>query len=492
MFFKLLTLEWKSFFRSASFGRGVGVKLLLGFMAIYFFIAFLGLGLGLYFVLEKQFSTQEPIVLVNSFLLFWFLGELSIRFVLQNLPLMEIKPFLTLRLERKKIINSLLWKSFFSFFNLMTLTVALPFVIINLEKTDYGFLSLFCWLIAVLSFVFFLNYLNLLLQRRYVMKIKSLIPYLIVLLVLFAMEYFGFFSISNFFGQFYSLVLIYPFLCLVPLFLAVLTCKLVFNDLKRNLYLDSYLVSKEKSLEGADLGWVDKFGVLAPFIQLDLRLILRNKRAKNTVLMSFFFLFYGLIFYTNKTFDSSTMFVFVGIFMTGIFIINFGQFIPSWDSSYFSLFRTQPISMKNYITAKVLLMYFSVFILTALSTFYAYYGWDKVYLNVACAVYNLGVNIPVILLFSAFNKKRIDLAQGSMFNYQGIGITQWLISIPLFGLPLIVWSAVGVWTDDSTANLVLIGMGVFGLLLHKVVINVVAGFYAERRYLMTEGFKQKD
>jgi len=230
---------------------------------------------------------------------------------------------------------------------------------------------------------------------------------------------------------------------------------------------------------------------LAPFIQLDLKLLWRNKRAKTTVYLSLGFLAYGLLFYTNPKYADSSMLIFVGIFITGIFIINFGQFIPAWDSSYFPLLQTRPVTMKNYLEAKAMLMYGSILILTILSTPYAFFGWDKVYMNMACAIYNAGINIPIILLFGAYNKKYIDLSNGSMFNYQGIGAAQWLIGLPLLIIPIVIWFTVKVFADQNVANRVLIGCGVIGLLLRNVIMNSLVALYMHNRFRMLEGFKQK-
>ena len=116
MFLKLLKLEWKAFFRSASFGRSMALKLVMGFLGLYFILMFLGFGIGLYYYVEKEFKSEEPIFLINNYLLYWFLGELVVRFLLQNLPTIRVKPFLTQSISRNVIIHFLLFKSFCSFF----------------------------------------------------------------------------------------------------------------------------------------------------------------------------------------------------------------------------------------------------------------------------------------------------------------------------------------------------------------------------------------
>jgi hypothetical protein len=52
--------------------------------------------------------------------------------------------------------------------------------------------------------------------------------------------------------------------------------------------------------------------------------------------MSLIILFYGLIVYINPAYkDTPVFFVFVGILMTGVFMLNYGQFVPAWDSNYY-------------------------------------------------------------------------------------------------------------------------------------------------------------
>lgn len=495
MFFKLLRLEWKSFMRSASFGKGLAVKLLLAFLGLYFFVCFVALGIGLFFLLKRDSGITEPILFVNNYLLIWFFGEFIIRFIFQNIPLIDIKPLLAQGVSRSRITKVLSVKSIFSFFNFITLTVAVPFVLVNVQEASFSSLQLFGWLVAVIAIVVFLNFFNLWLQQRFAKGIKTLLPMIALLLLLIGLEYYNIYSLATLFGSYFTWVLRYPLLGLIPFVLSYYAFALAAADFRKNLYLDTFKRKDEAQgdIPVSDLSWLAKFGKLAPFIQLDIKLLMRNKRSKNTVYLSFFFLLYGVFIYGSETYASNSfMHLFVGIFISGVFIINFGQFIPAWDSSYFPLLRTQPILVKDYLASKVLLMYVSVFVLTLLSFVYIYFGWDKVYLNLACAVYNLGINIPIILLFSTLNKKRIDLDHGSVFNYQGIGVSQWLISIPLLVIPILVWNVMQFLFSINTANIVLIILGGMGILLTPWILQAVASLYGERRYKMVEGFKQKD
>ena len=70
MFKRFLQLEWKAFFRAASLGQSLGLKIFLGFLAIYILGSCLVLGVALYPILEEIFPGQVPmkvaIILLQS------------------------------------------------------------------------------------------------------------------------------------------------------------------------------------------------------------------------------------------------------------------------------------------------------------------------------------------------------------------------------------------------------------------------------------------
>ena len=125
-----LNFEWKQFFRSSYWQKSIALNILMAFLALYFILMFLALGIGLYPILKKQFPESDPLIILNSFLFYWFLADLVMRFFLQKLPVMNIKPFLILPLKKSKIINYVLGKSVISFFNFLPLFAVIPFGII--------------------------------------------------------------------------------------------------------------------------------------------------------------------------------------------------------------------------------------------------------------------------------------------------------------------------------------------------------------------------
>ena len=64
--------------------------------------------------------------------------------------------------------------------------------------------------------------------------------------------------------------------------------------------MDASLKQKTEEAKTQDLTWTNRFGDIAPFLQLDLKLIWRNKRPRMTVFLSL--LFSPFLFYSPNIF----------------------------------------------------------------------------------------------------------------------------------------------------------------------------------------------
>lgn len=493
MFQHFINLELKAFFRSASLGKSIGLKILMGFLVVYFSLTFLVLGIALYPILEKSFPNQKPLIIVNSYVIFWLSAELIFRFFMQSLPVMNIKPLLVLPIKKEKVIHFVLLKSLTSIYNIFPLLVIVPFGIFCIVNGKYSIINILAWIVAMYALALIVNYANFLIKKKFADNIQGFLGFVIFVFALVGLEYFEVFKISTFTGFALDSLVLKPVFALIPILILAGIYFLNFSYLKRNFYLDNSLETKAQEATTTDLSWTKRFGEIAPFLQLDLKLIWRNKRPRTTVWISFLFLAYGLLIYTNPNYkEIPAFFVIVGILMTGIFMLNFGQFIPSWDSNYYGMMMSQNIPMKQYLASKAGLMSVSVIVLAILSSPYVYFGWNVLAINLACALYNLGVNIPVLLYAGSYNKKKIDLEKSPFMNYQGTGATQWLVSLPLMVVPTLIFYGLSKIFNSEIAVIVLAGFGILGLGIRNFVMDKIAEGYRKRKYVTLNGFKQQE
>ncbi len=489
---RFISLEWKQFFRSSYWQKSIAIKILMSILAFQFIVMFLGLGFGLYPLLKEQYPDQDPLKIVNNFIFYWLLFDLMFRFFLQKLPVMSVKPLLTLPVKRRKIVNYVLGKSAFSFFNFLPLFAVIPFGIILITK-DYDVSTAVTWMVLMYIFILSINFINFIIESKSEETELSFLPIILLTGGLFTLNYFNIISFSSMLSGAVEAITENPVLILIPIAILFALIYINFNILKNKLYVDSSLRTKAKIVSSNDMSWTGRFGDMAPFLKLDMRMIWRNKRSKSTLYMVIIGLLYGLFFYPNPTYQKMIpMFIFVGIFITGIFMINFGQFIPAWDSAYYKLLMSQNIKYKEYLNSKFLLMTLSSVVLFLFSIPYVYFGWDILLIHFAAMVYNVGVNSHVLMYGGSFNRKRIDLSQRAAFNYQGTGAVQWIIGLPLLFFPVGIFYLPYKFYGFYAGIAALIILGAFGIAFHQKIMKWITGKYLTSKYEMISAFDQNN
>lgn len=488
MFNRFIRLQWKSFFRSSSIGKSLAVKILMGFFGLYLLGTLILMGAMTYFALRKIFPDENPMWILSQYMVYWILIELFFRYFMQKLPVMDIKPLLISNIKKNSIAHYILGRSAVSMYNLLAVFFFVPLGIV-LIFNGYPAINVFLWLVSIMALVLCINYMNFIINKSD--KALYIIGGIIVLF--YALDYFGIFSVKALFGPIFHGLFVYPSAVVVPIALAILAYWYNFSYLKRRISLDETFRAKTKQAKTSELAWTRKFGDMAPFLQLDLKMIWRNKRTKAQVFISLLIVFYGLIFYTQDIYtELKVMHCFLGIFMTGIFLSNFGQFIPAWDSSYYSMMMAQNIPLRKYLESKALLITVSVVVMFLLTIPYVYFGWDALIINFASALYNLGVNIPMILYFGSFNKKRIDLEKSPIGNMQGTSATQFLVMLPVLVLPIGIFSIFYFLISLEAAVIFLSVMGVIGFTLKNYFMEKITEQYRKKKYGMISGFKEKN
>ncbi|MFL1010615.1 DUF5687 family protein [Flavisericum labens] len=487
---RFIGLEWKSFYRSASLGKSVAIKILLGFFGLYFLLVFLGTGIVLYPALKELYPEQDPLRMVNNALFYWILFDLVLRFFFQKLPVMSVKPMLTLPIKRSQMVNYVLGKSVMSFFNVLPLFAIIPFGV-TLIMNDYPLTSVLSWMLALVLTVFILNFINFIVESLSAETELSFLPIILLSGGMFALNHFNVLDLNSIFGMAFNSVYENPIYVIVLIIVLTLCYVLNFKLLKQKMFLDGGLKIVVKEVNASNLEWTKNFGDVAPFLQLDLKLIWRNKRTKSAVWILAIGLLYGLFFYPQEQYQNwPWFFVFIGVFSTGIFLINFGQFIPAWDSGYYKLLMSQNIKYEDYLKSKFTLMAASILVLFVLGIPYVFFGWKILLAHFAAAIYNVGVNTHVILYGGSFNRKKIDLSQKAAFNYQGTGAVQWLIGIPLLLIPMGLFALVYFLMNFEIACLVLSVLGVIGIVIHQKIMKSITAKYRKSKYKMISAFDQ--
>lgn len=481
----ILRHQWLSFRRSPAFEKDLGIKIFLVFIGMIFMLNLFFLSGNLSETLAALEITTEPTQWINQFLLYYFVCELVIRYFMQKVPALDVEPYLHLPVGKGLITRFLLIKSVFSPYNLIAPAVFIPLAINNFIPT-IGLEKALIWLAFSLSLSLCLHFFNILLKKK--LETKAIVW--VVFAVVIALNYVG--------AQFFDFELIplgkwvvttynFPLLILLPVVLLGYLIYVSIQFFHQNLYLedlaDAEMMSGEK-LTGRLSNWGSK-GLMNTLIVQELKLILRHKRSRSSVLLAGIFLLYPLII-LNRSGDSAgashIMEIFVSVFFTGIFIIQYGQLLWSWNTNQMDFFLTKINPYTYWVESRYRLLVYSVLITAVLSLPYFYYGYELMIMMAATALYNVGINAMLIMRLSLWGAKPIELDKSSMMNYQGAGAAQFVMGIPIILGPLAVYGLFTIPWNHEIGVLAIAVTGLIGILFRKTFFNAIAKKLKKDKY----------
>jgi hypothetical protein len=316
----------------------------------------------------------------------------------------------------------------------------------------------------------------------------------LVFAALIALDYFSIFSLSKISSSMFGAVLEHPWWILAPVAMVAGIYLLNYRFLMFHSYPEEINCTvKKKQVATQTFGFMSRFGLVGELIALELKLILRHKRTKLLLITSPIFLLYGLLTYSNPKYsDNMIWMVFTGIFVIGYMAIGYGQYLIAWESKFFDGILTREGRLLDYFRAKYyMLASLSIFSFVITSP-YVFFGIRILWTHTACLLFNLGINALLLLWFALYNRKRIELLQRTANNWQGTGISHFILLLPAMLLPMLIasvfsWVGLGDWGLS-----VLAVIGVIGIIYHKRILQLIYRNFLQTKYKQAEGFRKAD
>jgi len=465
----------------------------MALLILYLLVNVFVLGFFLDTILEKAFPKDDLVVSFCGIILLYFLSDLFTRLQLQELPTLRVQPYLQLPVKRNSLVRYLTFTSLISVFNLWPFILFVPFVL-KVIAADSGNLTATAFIVSLAGLTIFNNYLSLYIKRKSNLNgWIFLIAAGVIILIGLSDFYFHLFSIRKVSYLFFGYLVTQPALALLPVLLGAIMYYLNFLYLKNNLYLEelgSRKTGKYKS--STEYPLLSRFGSAGDLAANEIKLVLRNKRSKSALVMGLFLMFYGLLFYGRPgPIGSDGVKVFVGMFMTGIFIINYGQFMFSWQASHFDGLLVSKINFVDFLKGKYLLFTIVSTVFFLLTTPYIYFGWKTILIHFVMYLWNVGVNTTMVLFFANRNYKRIDLSKGAAFNWEGVSGNQWILSLPLIITPYIIYAPFALLGHADIGLTLLALTGLAFIVTRSFWIKKLEADFYTKRYTIAEGFRNK-
>ncbi|WP_026952774.1 DUF5687 family protein [Algoriphagus mannitolivorans] len=494
MFFTLIRLQILKSFRSTAFAKSLLANLLLGFLALLLLSYVLGAGIFLRRIIEHFADGEDLLGVLNSYLVFFFLTEFMYRYFVQSLPVIELESLLHLPIGKRKIIHMLLFRSFISPLSVIALLLFLPFGI-QVVLVSYGWMGLVTWLGSILMTSWTLHWFMLWFKQRFEDSLIGLLVVFGVLLVGAGSSYMGWYNLGEITKPVFDLALVSPFPFLALVGLVVGAYSLCFLFYVSNAYLEDLSEEENVRFVNQSFGWLSRFGMPGEMANVEWKLIVRHKKSRTFLMLSAFFLLYGLIFYNNPAYKSedgfSFIFIFVGVFITGIFMIQYGQLFLSWNSSNFDFYLSKKSGVEALVRGKYLLFFGISMVCFLASVPYAYFGWHFLLIHLATFLFNIGILVHVIIWFALWKPKPMDLNKGAMFNYEGVGAAQFLIIIPMMLGPYLIYVPFSLLFNDYIGLFALGTIGILGIIFYNRLAQININRVLNNRYEISSSFRQE-
>ena len=482
--------QWLNFWRSRNANQSFVFKIIIGIFYLLIFLEIAGLGIYLPSLLEESFPAKDPIYLFCSYIIYYFLIGLLVRFQLQELPTLSIQPYLTQNIKRSIMLRFLNVRSIIHFINFLPLFVFIPFTVVDIVPV-YGVAVAIAFLMAMFALVINNHFLNMFIKRKSVNSSWWFLGMILFIALIKGLDYFKILSFEQASAKIFIYLLQHAWLCVIPISLAFYTYFISNKYLRSNLYLEE-LVSERKLKYSKNYSFLDKYGDVGTIIALDLKLIFRNKRPRSLMIMSSLILLYGFIIYPkNLQTDNYYMAFFGAQLITGIFIVNYGQFLFAWQSNHFDGMMSYNINMKQYLKAK-----FSLFVLVSsmqflFVSFYGFLNWRVLPIQVAAFLFNIGINSFMIMYLATYNYKYLNISKSASMNRQGTDSSQILQGIIVAFMPTLLFFLFNKFAGFWITIIVISILGIAGLIITPITINWLAGQFQTRKHKILEGFRER-
>lgn len=480
--------EWRAFSRSPSLTQNLLQTMVMGLFGLYLAISLFVLGLVGGGLLAKHYPEIETVNAGGTVLMYYFLVDLVTRYFLQKFPTLAIKSYVLLPIRKSQLIHFLLRRSLLNGFNFLPLSFLVPFFFAAIwAKTSM--INTLGFIVLAIGLTFLSHFLSFAFAKAGNFKKTYLLLILAAIFSILYLEYKGVISLFVPVSHIAQTIISNPVFWIIPIGLPVFAYTLLYRWFLRYLTVDKLADAGVASFGNQlDFSWFNRFGGPGKLMNLELRLMLRSKRARAYLLFSLVFLLLPL--YADPG-QEPLMLLIYGILMTGMIALNHGQLMLSWNSMHFDLLISRGNTISNLFTAKYYFLVFACVISFLLTLPYIFLNPQLVLYSGAALMINCSSSIFAYMLLASVNSLRVDPNEGGAFSMSGFGAAHYLIGLPIIGVPLAVFF-IGYLLGGSDGGLVAILLvGATGMFFHKMLITYSVKLFERNRYKIAAAFRKK-
>jgi len=489
MFGKIISLSFRSFLRSPAFSQNLGTTIIMVLMGVYFGLCSIALGVVAPLIVMDE-EVSNPIGIIGKYFIYTIVYLLLMRLIFQNFGFKSLKKYILQPIKKSKIYHYILSKTLIHWMNVIPLLGILAYLVSCALSPDYPANVLHHGLVMI-GLLVFSNYAAFLIDKY--LSINKIITGAIILSVVVVnfLDIQGIIPLGDIFAKTFLMLTSNIGFAVIPIILSIIAYLASHNILTNIAYLED--TQDEGTITEVNLGngLFSRFGRAGEMMEMELKLILRNKRSKNMMYVIGLIFLYPFLSIMGDQYNSIGWFMFIAIFTTGGFALTYGQLLLSWNSGHFDLLLTKMGSIKEIFKAKYYLQCIIVIAQGMLLILYGFYKTEYFLLMPAMTFYNLGFVLFLYMLLASYNSKKIDSNKGAAMNYEGFSLSLFLIIIPIMAVPLGLYFLCSYFGNANLGIYITAFIGIFGFVFHDKLIDISVALFKKNRYKIGTAFRTK-
>jgi len=475
--------------RHPMFEKNRFMKFFAWFMILYYAAILIFLGVMLPSGLKGAYNGVAAFHVLDGFIFIFVITDFWMRFMVQETPAQQAQTYRLLPIRRSFLMHVYLLRSGLSLGNLFWGFFFVPFGAISLWPL-MGFWSFLSWLVGW-WLIFVANGYAYLFCRTLCLKHLAwlLLPLAIhagIVALMVVPEHNLLDMPCTQFMYAFARIQLWPYLvifAIIAFFYLInfpLQSRMVYNE-----------VAKKEEVEmkhTTQMNFLNRYGAMGEYLKMEIKLRLRNKQVRMGFLigLSMMLLFSAALYFTD-IYDGTFMKSFICLYdymMLGMLTL---PSIMCYEGNYFDGLMSRRESIYDLLRAKFYFNSISILIPLLLVLPIVFIGKISLWMNLAYLFFTAGVIYPCFFQLAVYNRDTLPLNQ-KITGKQGSSIQQVMAMLSLF-LPIGIEKLSLLLLGNPGGYFVLIGMGLIGLLTHKIWLRNIYQRMMERRYINMDGFR---
>lgn len=464
--------------------------IMAAFWAVY--LIFFGVVLG-----QIDDMSYEVFDFVDGGMVFVLTGDFLLRFVMQETPAQEIKPYKLLPIPERFLLNLFLVRMGLRTYNLFLGFFLVPFALFSLLRF-YGGVGLAgyllgWWLMMVLNSYWYLFWRTLT-QRHTVLVAVPLAAYA-------ALIYFGIFfdaertwlfdatlALGRGFIGWQAWALALPLVAIVALF--VVDRRLQRGNIYRELAHEERARRVEHSrTAGLKMEWLSRRGPMGQYLLLDLRSTFRNKVVRTQFISGVvIMLVFCVALAFTDIYDNPFMRSFIVVYCFSCLGVMTLTNIMGAEGNYIDLLMSRKETVLSLLREKYLFNCALILVPFLISIMPVVQGKLLLLETVGCALFTMGCVFPFIFQLAVYNKTAIPLNARATRSNSSTRTQMIFSSVALF-VPIIIMQVLIVLFSRPVCAGIMALVGLAGVLLSPWWLRNIYRRFMLRRYQNMEGFR---